>query len=395
MPVFNYPPQFVYPTSRQFPFDEVGEKIVRELEKRNWKVPGIIVKFGNYGSGEAKIRFIHYIQGEDFRITFGSDGISEVIIPQQEIFVFEDESGPTYYLYVGDDWERDKNEFMNGWKVHSKLNKERKTYLKYKGGWSGKYWYQNQRSPLLLADDDLGREYEPEGDEPQQFVLKDKLKEFTDWLFKNVLEYILTFPEEEQIEPNFIPEEIIPYAGQWPLVFTLADWRVKNRIKIGKENPSLLNPEERYVSFGTYPYLVPLDLAENDKELPELAREGFIWCDTNQKITKESSCRAIAFQITKAFDTGSIVAIELKYANHVYVIDNAIFEETKKQIFESIIPRERLTDEELGRVYAARSKSIIPITEYKGNYKEPMVLINRELDFDEIAWVQEEYALTY
>jgi len=29
--------QFLYPISRQFPFDDTCEKIVRELEKRNWR----------------------------------------------------------------------------------------------------------------------------------------------------------------------------------------------------------------------------------------------------------------------------------------------------------------------------------------------------------------------
>ena len=52
MSVLTTTPQFLYPYSRQFPFDEVAEKIVRAIEKRNWKVPGITVEFDIYGSGE-------------------------------------------------------------------------------------------------------------------------------------------------------------------------------------------------------------------------------------------------------------------------------------------------------------------------------------------------------
>ena len=40
--------QFLYPTSRMFPVDEVCEKIVRELEKRDWNVPDINVEFYSY-----------------------------------------------------------------------------------------------------------------------------------------------------------------------------------------------------------------------------------------------------------------------------------------------------------------------------------------------------------
>ena len=100
--------------------------------------------------------------------------------------------------------------------------------------------------------------------------------------------------------------------------------------------------------------------------------------------------RKISLQNYNGFDNKLIVAVKLRYANQVYVVDNAIYKETRKQIFESIAPRDRLTGTELGRAYAARAKTIIPIAEYKGGYKEPIILINRELDFDEIAWIQEE-----
>jgi len=82
-----------------------------------------------------------------------------------------------------------------------------------------------------------------------------------------------------------------------------------------------------------------------------------------------------------------IVAIKLKYANEVYVADNSKYEETRQELFKAISPRDRLTYEELGNAFASRGATIIPITEYKGDYKEPIVLINRELDFDEIDWV--------
>ncbi len=35
--------------------------------------------------------------------------LQSVCIPKQILEVFEDESGPRYYLYVGDDWKKDKN----------------------------------------------------------------------------------------------------------------------------------------------------------------------------------------------------------------------------------------------------------------------------------------------
>lgn len=36
--------QFLYPTSRKFPFDDACGDVVRGLEARNWDVPGITVE---------------------------------------------------------------------------------------------------------------------------------------------------------------------------------------------------------------------------------------------------------------------------------------------------------------------------------------------------------------
>ena len=142
MPVFNIVPKFLYPHSRQFPFDEVAEKIVRELQKRNFSVPGITVDFDFYGSGEAKYQHVYHVIGNDFKLSFmrvqrslgnGWNDVAalyEICIPKQILAVYNDESGPTYYLYVGEDWEKDKNWFMNSIKVNAKYRHETRKYLK-------------------------------------------------------------------------------------------------------------------------------------------------------------------------------------------------------------------------------------------------------------------------
>ena len=63
-------PRFLYPQSRQFPFDEVCEQIVRALEERNWSVPGITVDFDVYGTGDEKYRLVRHIKGDDFKLWF-------------------------------------------------------------------------------------------------------------------------------------------------------------------------------------------------------------------------------------------------------------------------------------------------------------------------------------
>ena len=133
MSVLTVKPKFLYPHSRQFPFDEVAEKIVRELKKRNFDIPGIEVELDLYGSGEEKYIYVSMIKGADFKLWFcrvqgqlsksknDIAAIHEIKIPRQELCVYEDESGPTYRIYVGDDWEKDKEWFFNTIKIHAKL----------------------------------------------------------------------------------------------------------------------------------------------------------------------------------------------------------------------------------------------------------------------------------
>lgn len=396
MSVLTTIPRLLYPHSRQFPFDEVAENIVKALEKRNWNVPGITVEFYNYGSGEAKYKMVDSITGDDFKLHFcryqgrldsirnDIAALNSVCIPKQIIEVYSDESGPTYYLYVGENWDADKKWFMNSIKIGARERKEPRRYLKYTGN------TYKKRTIELFAYNDIGREYSPEGDEPIRFNLNEKFNEIIDWLEDNVLKYILSFPEDETILPPEI-EELIPYTGPWPTIFTLCEWQDASRIALGRNDPTDLPPEKRHAYIGSGHRLVPLDVRCNGR-FPKIATEGFIWCDPNQNITKKSKADelldSIQINVSSFWGERYLVAINLKYSNEVYVADNSKFNETRMKLFKEIAPRDRLTNEELGCAYAARGATIVPITEYKGGYKEPLVLINRELEFFEILWLK-------
>lgn len=205
--------QFLYPTSRQFPFDEVCERIVRGLEERNFQVPGIKVTFDEYGTGEAKFRMVKTITGNDFKLWFcrvqGRLGngrwndiaaVTEIVIPMMELHVYEDEAGPTLYTYVGKNWKRDREKFMQTSKVNSKLREEPRMYLQYTGGRKKpddpgyQYYHRGRRSPYLVHTNNLGREYDPEGKEPHYFVTNEIFIQFTKWLINQVLSRIETQP---------------------------------------------------------------------------------------------------------------------------------------------------------------------------------------------------------
>lgn len=399
MSIFDVEPKFLYPHSRQFPFDSIASDIVTELEKRNWKIPGIVVEFDSYGSGEAKYKKVRNIKGQDFKLTFGrkqgkldsrwndTAALCGVHIPHECLEVFDDESGPRYYLYVGDNWQVDKNWFMNSIKIHAKLNKEPRRYLTYLGN------YTNQngvRSTMLINTTDCDREYAAIDGEPQTISLDETFERIIAWLKENVLDKILDNPEVTSVEET--RERLVPYNGPWERIFSICSGSDLDRIRIGIKNPEQLPPEDRYASFGFFQRLVPLWV--NAKvNIPRIARKGFCWCDTNQCIANKNGKQKISCCVVSAMVFGmqgsKLVSIKLKYANNVYVVDNAKFDETRQKLFKEIKPRIRLTNDDLGIAYAARATTIVPINEYKGGYTEPIVLISRELDFDEIEWIED------
>jgi len=391
MSVLTTKPKFLYPYLKQFPFDDVAEKIVKAIEKRNWKVPGITIEFNIYGSGEAKYQMIECITGNDFKLRFlRSQGsiddswndvaaLHEIYIPKQMLRVDHDESC-SYYLYVGKNWKADKEWFMNSLKVHAKLNKEPRRYLLYNN-------YYHHETNELVVDNDLRREYSPKGNEPVRLNLEQKYNEFALWLKEFVLDYILSFPEADVIEPPTPMEELIPYNGPWDTVFSICDWRDAERITKGKEDSSKLPPYERSAHISGF-CLAPLSCKGN---FPKIAYKSFLWCDINQKHKSAQDFELMSTVMdemcTLSILTRYFVAIKLKYANSVYVIDSSKFEETRQRIFKDIAPRNSLTDDELNIAFAARATTIVPINEYKGDYKEPILLVGRELDFEEIDWM--------
>ncbi len=196
--------KFLYVTSRQFPFDEVCDQIIRELEKRNWRIPGLQIEYGN----SCGYWYVRTIKSDEFKIWFcrtqgelnervnNIAAPTEIIIPKNHLTFHEDESGPAYYYYVGKNWKKDRKGFMNETKVHSKLKGRSRTYLCYKGAATeeGGYTYRNKRMPYLVHDSDLGREYSPTHSEPKFFVTEEVFTMINSYLKEHVLSKILSVP---------------------------------------------------------------------------------------------------------------------------------------------------------------------------------------------------------
>ncbi len=166
---------FLYPHSRQFPFDQACHDIVRALEAANWSIPGIHVEFHDYGSYICPVRKVSQITGPDFFLWFSriqsklladpkyndSAGVHDIHIPGHNLSVYDDESGPTYHRYDGDDWEDVKDSFM-GVIISPRELLAESVYTRFSGecrckedseDWFDKlpHAHPRQRTPLLVA----------------------------------------------------------------------------------------------------------------------------------------------------------------------------------------------------------------------------------------------------
>lgn len=214
---------FLYPQSDQLSEVEAHKLhnvcglIVRELEARDWHVPGITVKFEDFDD----YRMVSTIEGDDFFLRFGhiQDGadtsrkdiaaVRKINIHRTELNIPRDGSGPVLYLYVGENWEAaDRHNFIHGIKTKSKFHGKPRTYLRYKGAWS-RYGesehfdlFNNESSgyaPYLVHDNCDGHEYDPEKGEPVSLSTKGSINNFAQWLRNNVLYYIRSYPTAEEI----------------------------------------------------------------------------------------------------------------------------------------------------------------------------------------------------
>lgn len=421
--------QFLYPNVCQFPFDKICEQIVRELEKRNWDVPGIDVRFREYGSGAQKFRIVSEIKSHDFRFEFcrvqrtmpsgwnDTAAVARIIIPKKELHVYEDESGPNFYLYVGNDYERDREKFMNGLKVNSKLDGKPRIYLKYKGGCDCQvttgatfeaigfltamitsdtkkltqmtHTHRDCRPPLLIHTNDSGREYDPKGNEPKLFRTSEVMAEFKQYLEEIVLKMITSHPIPTEKINIFVSPEPIPFSKSVGPLFCFGEYCEAERIKQGKADPDKLDPSDRYgLSGGGYR---PMPLGTpNDGTVPNIAYEGFLWCGIG-KVTDTTAIDSLEVpgHYRWSHREQFVIRIKPNWANDIYIADHAQYEKRRKEISDSIKNQNRkeFTDAEVADFTCAFARTIVPISEYSGEYKQPVVLVNRELSFDEVEVV--------
>jgi hypothetical protein len=356
-------PTFVYPSARQFPFDEVIDQIVRALEDRNWNVPGIDVTFNVAGSGNAKERSVSQISGHDFHIRLFGDSSKTIKIPDEELSIFGDESGPDYRVLVDGKYAKYTPEC-------------RCTDMRLA------HTHRGNRSPWLANND------------PDAMLIpvstQSVMESFSIWLGSHVLERILRSPAEEKVD--MFSEVLVPFPDTIGPLFCFGKPQDARRVTVGKADISSLTPENQYGMRGTGYRLLPLNVRAIGAT-PYVVYDGFLWVGFGA-VTSEtppSTLTAPGHFWSSDIET-AVFRICPNRANGVFVVDNAAYENSRSNALKAArreSPRRLiLTDGEVDAAKQARAETIVPVASYQpGMFADPVMLINRELDMSEVDLV--------
>lgn len=385
------PAEFVMPAKAAYPgpmaeVEQATGWLIDELRRVGWDVPGLTVEVRTTGRGKNVYRSVRSISGDTpdgpFEIGFGRsqgtrgsfnvctlpDGVT--IPPGISFQCYSDGSGSAD-LYIGKNWKTEGAAWMKSSRVNSKLNGNPKTYLKY-----------SLRGGAFLHDNDLGREYDPNWREPKSLNLPKLTAEaatFIDGLTES-LRNLPSAPGHDDITVEgdanmrrmfaLSPQ---PAPADFPVLYT---W-VKASEAGALYGFDRENPDDDYALPGKGSRLTGGSTFDGRVMHPR-AWAGFNYATTalNPKA---------GHRIYSAGDDSVPAEIRLKDLNEIYAVDYAAFDRRRDEVVKVVEAegRDRMSNRELDSCQTAVAMTMVPASEYKGGFAQPVWCIGRQLDFDE------------
>lgn len=211
-------------------------------------------------------------------------------------------------------------------------------------------------------------------------------EEMIAWLVENVLNPLreAPIPEYQAAEPP--EQEPFPEGKVGPL-YAFVDEEIIRKITLIKDNPSKAYPDERK---ATRPGMRLLPLGIPRRNAPEIVHDGFVWCGIGEidEQTDLDEIKEIGLEYRwndRPLNSQGVAVIKPQTATDIYVIDWQKWVDYRARTFTPT--HDRLTDAEYAEMHTEVAETIVPITEYKGDYKKPIILIGRDVELDEIEAV--------
>ena len=368
-------------------FDESGlttdinnlrRKIEEALKLRNWNVPGIAVEFyysvdvNKEGTGKDEHTMkVHKIRCTDPKLCADVDIISwEVRNGGMEMSLHADNSG-SLDVYCGTDWEKDRNEFVNGKKFHRKMDGKSRIVLQYNTHYGDGF----------NATDDGDRGHFPDGSErePIRYSISDVEKHMLEGM-NDMLDYIESHKVE--VVNNLLFAEPNPTYLTNP-IFT----GTKFTSTISRDGHYRLKSKEYRGNHGMQGgwRLLGLSISPpRNHPYGHLMNDGFIYCGIEWPDGKVDN-HNWHYRSDEA-----PVAINLEKVDNVFVIDQGAAEKFKDDWFKDNPGVTTMTDPAYNQMLIERACTMVHINDYKGDFAKPVVVICRTLSRNELVLLKME-----
>lgn len=357
-------PEFVLEPLADCFSPEIGEttkKIIKALYDREFNVPGFRVRFILKDGNKIEVMSITNID-LDLALSGHSASCKGV-----KADIFEDGSGSAL-KYVGDDWERDRKEFLSGRYMHHKMDGKPKILLQY-----------SKQGANFHHTNDCGRAYDPKGLEPR-ILMKTVIEMRVNAHLKKVLKHILKTPAVDNPTP-FVEPEAVPITNPLFVDKIMRGWLDSG---FGKADESLI-PSRRLLSIGSP--------KPEDHPFRHIMTEGFVYLEL------EDVDRPRDTEAYNRYDAHIKCDVVLNKANNVYVIDAGVFQSMKEK-WNELFPVDfdhlvhdyndhYLSDTCVANFKMAQAETMVPINEYEGGYEKPIVITTRRIFKDEITAVHQ------
>jgi hypothetical protein len=199
-------------------------------------------------------------------------------------------------------------------------------------------------------------------------------KEAILWLAEHVLNALQKASKPEfQISTPPAPEPFPQGTLEGPLYAFVEDDDRERTLALS------LNPDNGYLDERhAIPRLYSLAMPGDRGPFPDLVHEFFVWVGVSGTGGFNPKVRRIG-QDSKRSDYAAI--LDLKDASHVFIVDWTPVDECLLKA-----PAQGEATGTAGETLTARlARTLIPITEYSGGYKHPIVLVARNIRLDEVV----------
>lgn len=204
------------------------------------------------------------------------------------------------------------------------------------------------------------------------------------WMAENVL-FPLRGAEKPAEQATEAPEaEPFPYDKIGP-IFTFIETKDYERIKRIQQKPEAAYPNERH---GIRPNLRLVSLGDGTPDLPSEVHDGYIYAKPGRlnEATNFEEINKIGREYRKTDrilgGAHGFAQLRPKSARDIYVVDWAEWDKYRDATFSDT--HNRLSDEELKENHAVVARTMTPVIEYDDSFEDPIIIIGRDLELDEI-----------